>query len=147
MRTKKIPRRSSKDTMSDVIASLRSCSSKNECLHCAYDVLTTRYHGDRLKTVGRLWQLYPSSMSSLWKRKGFLHCTNANRLLHFLLIESGHFTDHDIKLPWTIILPGSPHQYLRARIGKAWINVDIWAKAYGIAFGSYAKGWIPLRKK
>jgi len=70
-----------------------------------------------------------------------MHCTNINRILKSLLIGSGLFREEDIRIKWTLIWYVSPHQHVQVRIGDRWINVDIWAHAYGIEFGDYTHGF------
>lgn len=128
--------------MRAIVEKLRRTSTKEECLQKAYDVLTAKYHGNRLKTYTRLWELFPQSLGTIWKRKGFLHCTNFNRLLRFLLLQSGHFSDEHIRTCWTLIWYLSPHQYLQVNVGShRWIAVDVWAHAYGLRLGDYAHGF------
>ncbi len=128
-----------------VVEELRSAPSREACVRRAYDLLVSRYHGDSLKTITRLWQLYPSPINTLWCRLGFLHCTNANRLLRFLLLESGHCLQADIRYRWTVVSVCSPHQYLEVKIEDAWIAIDVWGHVYGVPFGQYAKGFFRKR--
>lgn len=75
-------------------------------------------------------------------KKGFLHCTKLNYLIRILLIKGGLFKEEDIELRWTSTWLIFPHQYLKVKINKnKFINVDLWGKAYGIPFGSYARGF------
>ncbi|OGJ65409.1 hypothetical protein A3F36_04835 [Candidatus Peribacteria bacterium RIFCSPHIGHO2_12_FULL_55_11] len=120
---------------------LSNIRSKEECLRKAYDILTQKYYGNRLKTLTRIYELAPRSPQAMWQRDGFLHCTNFNRLLRALLLESGQFKENDIKICWTLLWGISPHQYMKIRLDDRMINVDLWAKSYGIPFGEYARGF------
>lgn len=129
-------------TFAEAVSSLEATESKERALMVAYDILTTKYYGNRLKTFTRLFDLFRTDADSLWAQNGFLHCTNLNILLRELLIHSGKFTDEDIQKKWTQIRYLSPHQYVRVRVGsEKWINVDVWAKTYGTKFGDYAHGF------
>ncbi|MEI6597138.1 MAG: hypothetical protein WCL13_02910, partial [bacterium] len=66
---------------------------------------------------------------------------NINYVMKTLLIKSDFFKDGDIRLKWTKIWYFSPHQYLQVNIDNKWINIDIWAYAYGIKFGDNAHGF------
>ena len=128
--------------MQRVVDQLRKTTTQEECVQQAYDVLTTKYHGNRIKTLIRLPELFTTSLDALWARNGFLHCTNLNRLLRALLQQSGHFAATDIKECWTLLWYVSPHQFLRVRMtGGKWVNVDVWSKSYGIPLGDYAHGF------
>jgi hypothetical protein len=128
--------------MHTTIETLRRAGSQEECLRMAYDILTAKYYGDRLKTVLRFPELFPSSPEALWQRSGFLHCTNFNRLLKILLVQSSHFAATDIRFRWTLIWYVSPHQYVRVRMNDGHIiPIDAWANRYGIQFGDYTHGF------
>ncbi len=128
--------------MQDVIQILRQTKTDEECLRAAYDILTAKYHGDRLKTVTRLLGLLPHSAYRLWARSGFMHCTHLNKLLRILLVQSGHFSGDAIRTRWTLLWWFSPHEYavVTLRDGRQ-IAVDVWAHVYGIPFGDHAHGW------
>lgn len=131
-----------------VITTVRRTHSKEECLRTAYEMLTHKYHGGRLKTLTRCWELLPRSIDRLWAKSGFLHCTNLNRLLRYVLIESGHFQKRDIKARWTLLWYVSPHQFLHVHVGEGrWIAIDCRAKHYGVPYGEYAHGFSLLPPK
>ncbi len=127
--------------MLPVIESLRGAASQDECLRQAYDILTKKYEGNRLKTITRFFELFPRSMDEVWKKTGFQHCTNLNWLLRTLLVKSGHFEDADIETRWTLLWCVSPHQFVQVRMKDGQrVFVDVWAAAYGIPFGDRAHG-------
>lgn len=133
--------------MQAVIERLRDTDSQEECLRQAYDILIQKYHGNRLKTLLRFFELFSSSVNTLWYKNGFMHCTNLNRLLYILLVKSGHFTKNDIETRWTLLWYISPHQYIQVSMKNGQrINVDVWAHVYGISFGDYAHGFHAYRK-
>ncbi len=128
--------------MEEVAIALRQTQSRTECLRLAYDLLTERYHGDRLKTYTHFYEFFPRSLAEVWSRRGFLHCTNINWILRTLLIASGHFLAADLRTRWTLIWWFSPHQYLRVRLEDGtWMAIDVWAQRYGVGFGDYAHGF------
>jgi hypothetical protein len=125
--------------MSAIIDVLKNAESQSDCLRKAYDYITNRYEGSRIKTFARAWELASQSVDEVWSRQGFLHCTNQNYLLAILLIYSGHFTADAIRTKWTTIWLCSPHQYLVVTVDdRDPIAVDPWARHYDIDFGSYA---------
>ncbi len=129
-------------SIADVADQLRHSATKEDCLRRAYDILTTKYHGGRLKTVIRCWQLLIRDVDALWRRTGFLHCTSGNALLRALLVRSGWFADDDIVMRWTLLWWISPHQYVRVQVAQScWVSVDLWGCTYGILFGDYAHGF------
>ncbi|NQV09054.1 hypothetical protein HQ529_04340 [Candidatus Woesearchaeota archaeon] len=121
------------------IEELKRLRNKKECLRKAYDVLTSKFYGERIKTYTRAYELFILDIHKLWHRKGFMHCTHLNEMMRFLLVGSGFFKDKDIKKKWTILGYFSPHEYLKIKLDD-WMNVDIWAQHYGIRFGDYAHG-------
>ncbi len=138
---RKIPNRlpSSMQTEVDRIA---KCKSKEAALKCAYDLLTKKYRGYRVKTYVLLPDAFIDDIGKIWQKSGFLHCTNLNWLLKILLVKSGHFKISDIKEKRTLVWYISPHQYLDVSVSKnKVVHVDVWSKAYGIPFGDYAHGF------
>src|SRR5882762_4878861 len=97
------------------LTELKRYKTKESYLKAAYDIITTRYTGARVKTLSRLFDLFSNDVQSLWNRTGFLHCTNQNYLLVLLLVKGGMFNEEDIKLRWTVIW-FSPHQYLQVLV-------------------------------
>ena len=129
------------DEMQAIVDDLKKSSNKEECLRHAYEILDKKYRGWRVKTWARVWEVFEKDAEKMWAMEGFLHCTNMNYLLRILLVGSGFFKDEDICLVWTQIWYVSPHQYMKVRIVGRWVNIDIWAHAYGTQFGRYASGF------
>ncbi len=140
MTPRRIPSALPPDAQS-IVDLLRNAPSKSACLQMAYDAVTERYHGDRWKTITRIWELFPLSFESLWKRRGFAHCTNFNWMMRTFLLHSGKFTEQDMETHWTLLRGFSPHQYVRVRTENGWVPVDAWGKRYGILLGDYAHGF------
>ncbi len=125
-----------------IIETLKKSQSREGCLKQAYDILNKKYRGERIKTLLLFWRLFLKNIEKLWRQNGFLHCTKINNLLEFLLTQSGWFNQNDIQRKWTLIWYISPHQYLKIKITEnKFINIDIWAKPFGIPFGDYAHGF------
>ena len=116
--------------------------SQEEALRCAYESLAKKYRGYRALTYLRLDRLWITDMETLWCMQGFLHCHQMNYLFRTLLVASGKFQPDDIEACWTQIWFCSPHQYLVVTLGNsAKVEVDLWARVYGIPFGNHAHGF------
>ena len=123
------------------IASLRDSRDKMECLVRAYQLLSQKYRGYRIRTYVYILSALRSDLREIWQRSGFLHCMTLNYLLKILLVKSGYFRDADVRFCWTLIWFISPHQYIKVRIADdSWVDVDLWGRAFGIPFGSHAHG-------
>lgn len=128
--------------MDRIVDDLKKSASKEECLKRVYDLLSNRYQGARVQTYLKFPAIFKKDINLIWSQKGFLHCTNINYVTRTLLVKSGFFKEEDIILKWTLIWYISPHQYLKVRLAEnKFINMDIWAKNYGINFGDYARGF------
>lgn len=116
--------------------------NQEEALRFAYEALSQKYRGYRLLTFLRLDRLCVTSIEALWNIRGFLHCHHINYLLRTLLLASGQFQPDDIEARWTQIWFFSPHQYLVITLNNGQKReVDLWAMAYGIPFGTHAHGF------
>lgn len=132
----------------EALGQLKACHDKETYLRQAYDVITHRYQASRFKTLVRLVDLFSEGVNDIWNRTGFLHCTNQNYLLTLLLVKGGLFSEKDITPKWTRIWLFSPHQYLSVRLSPSRsINVDCWARHYGVPYGTYARGFNSSRLK
>lgn len=129
------------DEMQKTIDELKKSLNKEECLKKTYNILILKYRGCRVKTYVKLFDAFKRDVSALWSKNGFLHCANINYIMRILLIKSGFFGEDDIRLKWTQIWYVSPHQYLQVNVNGEWINIDVWAYAYGIKFGDNAHGF------
>ena len=129
------------DEMQKIINEIKKSLSKEECLKKAYEILATKYRGYRIITYLKLFDVFKRDVNTLWRKNGFLHCTNINYLLRTILIRSNFFTEDEICLRWTQIWYISPHQYLQIKVDDRWIDIDIWAHVYGIEFGDHAQGF------
>jgi hypothetical protein len=137
---KQIPAKLPAD-MEAAVNKLKKSRNKKECLEKAYKMLSEKYHGEKLKTYARIYELFITDIGKLWEKSGYLHCTNINYLMRILLVKSGFFKDTDIKLKWTLLGMISPHQHMEVKFGSGeWVKVDIWARKFGIKLGDYAHG-------
>lgn len=128
--------------MKKAIETLKKSGSREKCLKKAYDIMTKRFRGCRLKTYTRFFEIFDNNLESLWSKKGFLHCTKMNMLMSILLVESGFFSGKDIQSRWSLVYCISPHQHLEVKTGKGKsVSIDIWGKHYGIKYGDYAHGF------
>lgn len=128
-------------SLEQAVTELRRQDSAAAALQRAYEILGNRYRGQRWATLTRFPELFVTSETRLWPATGFMHCTNINRLLRSLLLASGYFQEDDIRSRWTLIWFFSPHQYLCVRAEGRWIDVDVWARIFGIRFGDHAWGF------
>jgi hypothetical protein len=129
-------------SLQGAIHRVAEASTREEAIHRAYDVLTARYRGGRLETYTLFWRLFENDIEKMWARTGFLHCTKLNRLLRYLLTESGWVKAEEIQFCWTLVWLVSPHQYVRVRQSNGVIlPVDVWAAQYGTPYGDYAHGF------
>lgn len=118
-----------------VISRLKSQSSTpEEFLHGAYDYLTDRYHGARLQTLFK-WRY--SFLNVFADPPGYIPCTVHNYLLRIMLVNSGFFTDEEIRIR-TTFLNFFIHQYLLVQLDKQWIAVDPNSLYLGIPLGRHA---------
>lgn len=124
-----------------ILQDLKGITDKEQYLKEAYNLVSERFEGGRVKTFSRLWQLFSTSFEDLVNRSGFMHCTNQNYILTNILVKSTLFAEADIKPHWTTIWYCTPHQYLKIDTGKAIYTIDCWARHYGVPFGQYAKGF------
>lgn len=128
--------------MEKIIQVLKATTSQEGCLRLAHETLISKYYGSRLKTYGRIYEIFETDVERLWSKSGFLHCHVLNYLLRILLIKSGWFSDDDIKLKYSLVWYISPHQYLQIKTKEnKVINVDIWSYIYGNKLGDYARGF------
>jgi hypothetical protein len=128
--------------MEEIIDELKQLKNQEACLRRSYDILTNKYRGFRVKTYLNFFDIFVFDLNKIWQKNGFLHCTTMNYLLYILLVKSGLFESKDIKKHWTFVWYISPHQYLTVNLkGDRSINIDLWSKAYGVPFGSYAHGF------
>ena len=128
--------------MQVAVDQVKRASSKSDALQTAYDILSKRYKGQRIKTYTRIFSLLHNDINTLWNKQGFLHCNHINTLLIELLVLSGHFEREDIQRKWTLVWYTSPHQYVLVCLDlNTRIDVDIWGKNYGIPFSKHAYGF------
>ncbi len=95
--------------------------------------LTRHFHGEK-RRVWKEFSLLFKDIRYLWKKKGFLPCTQFCHLLRIFLVKSGLFREEDIKIHH-MFHSFSIHQYLLVRVDKRWMPVDLWAYRYGVPIG------------
>ena len=124
--------------MQKIADQLKKAKNKKEALHKAYHELTKRFRGEKYFFIKKPGELFVHDLNNIWTKKKVLTCTTVNYLLKVLLIKSGWFDKKDVINKWTLIHWKSPHQYLKIKLGKKLINVDLWGYDNGIPFGKYA---------
>ncbi|MCG2701474.1 hypothetical protein L6267_04875, partial [Candidatus Parcubacteria bacterium] len=107
------------EQMRETINELKTSLGKEDCLRRAYEILTAKYRGQRIKTYTKLFNVFSKDIDKMWSQTGFLHCTSMNYLMRTLLIKSGFFNDSDIALKWTMVWYISPHQYIQVNMGMS----------------------------
>ncbi|HXS14550.1 MAG TPA: hypothetical protein VN711_00285 [Candidatus Saccharimonadales bacterium] len=113
-------------------------TSNEEFLKKSYDYITSRFHGDRFKTIYQCFYAFRPLFSH---RTGYLPCSMQNQLLKIMLIKSSRFQSQDIRVKTTVV-DFFIHQYMEVRLDNGWIPVDPWGKSLGIPFGEYAFGFV-----
>jgi hypothetical protein len=127
-------------SLAEAVAFVKAAKGRQDSLRRAYDLMTERYYGERLRMLRECRTWFANDPAKNWRKRGFLHCTNMNALLRYLLLESGRFSPEDVTFRWTLIWYCSPHQYARVRCDGKWVDVDLWAHAYGVTLGKHAHG-------
>ena len=117
---------------SAVIKQIDEESSDNfDFLQKVYEFVTSRYKGDRFKTVTNFWVAFEEPINH---KRGFMPCTGQNYLTRLMLVKSGRFKDADIEIkvfPLNFFI----HQYLRVRVDGRWVDVDPWSSFLGLSLG------------
>lgn len=124
--------------MQDFADKLSRLKSKEKCLRSAYDFIRGKFTARKLSTFTKFNRLFVKDIFKLWKyskKDKFLHCTQQNFLLRVLLIKSGKFKEKDIHLKNFIHTKFFVHQFLRVKVDKKWIIVDVWFSYLGVPFG------------
>lgn len=102
-----------------------------EYLKGTYDFLTSKYRGDRSKTITKFWYVFEDPFSF---ESGYIPCVVFNYLVRVMLVKSDRFREEDVKvvvIPFNFVV----HQYLKVKIDNCWIDIDPGAKYRGISFG------------
>jgi hypothetical protein len=108
-----------------------NAQNNSEFLKLAYEYVTQKYTGSRIKTITQWQKAFADPYTS---SSGFLPCTGQNYLLRTMLIKSGHFTEDDIKVK-VVPLNFFIHQYLLVSVDGADIAVDPWSHFLGKKIG------------
>ncbi len=125
-----------------IVNKLAHINNKEEYLQEAYNLFTEKYQGNHFLIIKKFKDLFVNDIKILVSLGKYQHCMSMNYLLRAVLITSGKFTKNNIKTAFSLVWYIFPHQYLKIRVSaNKWINVDLWAKSYGIKFGNYARGF------
>ncbi|HSW89435.1 MAG TPA: hypothetical protein VLH19_01020 [Patescibacteria group bacterium] len=125
----------------ETINDVKNCHSLHEAMTSALQILSSKYQSKRFETYLFFHKLYEKDPNKLWKRSGFMHCTQQNYLFRVLLVKSGWLKEEQIQLGFSLIWYISPHQFLKIILPKGKIAVDPWNYAFGVPFGRYASGF------
>lgn len=120
----------------DVVDNLKAKSkTQEEYLKNAYSYITTHYKGGRFKTLFYLRLVFADPFSH---RNGYIQCNVQNYLLRALLVKGGWFEEKDIQVK-TTILNFFTHQYLKVKVGKKWVDVDVHESYKGVPLGTHSE--------
>lgn len=122
--------------LKDFIQSVTQIGNQREAVEYVYNFLGDKYYGDRIKWFTYLSYLWiHADLNKMWHHSGAVQCPNINRLFQHILVESGLFTDKDVKLQRTFI-----HQYVKLQFADGTHTyVDLRGKKYGIPLGDYSR--------
>lgn len=117
-----------------------SSISDMDYLMKVYDFVDQRY-SSKPRYYLRYWNFLAlfleRDVAKIWEGTDDRPCNIQNYLVKIMLLESGRFSEKDIKVMNTFCTV-TPHQYLQVKIGDEWINVDAWGSEYGASFGEHA---------
>ena len=124
--------------LQNAVSKVKRAKTRREALKIAYKIITSKYFGAVVPTYTKFTRLFGWDIKSVWKEKGYMHCTKHNYIMRFLLVKSGWFKERDIKQKVIRLCYASPHQYLQVRVNGAWVDVDCWGKSYDVPFGRHS---------
>jgi len=136
-REEKIPERIPAEMRAKIDELRLKAGSAEEFLRLSYEYLGSRFHSERLNTFLKFNYLF-KPLEQVWQRDGYLPCTVSNYLLKIFLIESGWFSEADIRRRH-VFVNFVPHQYLQIKIGDKWLDVDVGEKQRGLMIGQHLK--------
>jgi hypothetical protein len=110
-------------------------------METALRIISNKYDSKRFETYIFFYKWFEVNPNSLWKRKGFLHCTQQNYLFRVLMVKSGYLNDEQIEYGYSLVGYISPHQFLKVHVGDRIIAVDPWNYNLGATLGKYATGF------
>ncbi len=114
--------------------------TKEDVLDKVINYELKRFYSKYYQYANEFVLFFRNNVRHLWEKKGFLHCHQQNLILRYLLLETGRFTEQDIKIRETVCYIGL-HQYLQIRVEeKKWINVDPFAMRLNHKKGELLKG-------
>ncbi|MFH1030314.1 MAG: hypothetical protein V1770_03595 [bacterium] len=138
-RKDKLPENIPADLNKKISEIAKKSKSSYEFLQQTYDFLGTKYHAERFNTFLRFYGLF-ESLDEVWKKSGFLHCTQMNYLMRIFLVQGGFFKDKDIKVKHTFA-NFCIHQYLKVHVDGKWVAVDAGEKIRGMDIGKHLWGF------
>lgn len=118
----------------------KDSSNSYEYLRNSMDYLLSTVSSQRIKTITRLNLAFEKSLAKLFRRRGFMHCTQLVYLLRVLLVRSKFFDDDTVRNK-IVFLNFVPHIYLQVKIAGQWYDADPGADQFGIPLGNHAWGF------
>ncbi len=121
---------------------VKAARTKNEAIEQAMDSVTKKFKSGRFLTYALFWKTWETNPNKLWRRDGFMHCTQENFLVRVILVKSGWVKDEEISYGYGMVWYISPHQYLKIDLdGNKKTALDPWNYYYGAKIGTYASGF------
>ena len=120
---------------------MRKTKTQHAALVEAYALVSARFTGRVGDMYLRPDRLFEKSKVNMWKRGSCLHSTKQNQFVRDFLIESGLFSERDIRFRWTLLYYFSPHQFLEVKVKDRWMRVDPWAAHKGYHLGEGPPGF------
>lgn len=118
-------------------------NNAEEFLFLTYNYLGQKY-SYKSRPFFRRFKIFPNfrtlflGLDELYRRKGFMHCTQLNFLLCLFLINSGFFKEEDIRLKH-VFVNFFIHQYAQVHLNNKWVDVDIFDYSNGLKIGEHLK--------
>lgn len=128
-----------------IIIQVKQEVSLTKAVQIAFDYVVSNWGGSRLLLVLKFNRLFDTNLEKMVSRKGYLHCTQMNYLLRYILVRSGKVKDGHIKQKLTNSWSLSPHQYLEIKVKDEILILDPWNYQFGINFGSHGE-WFDTMK-
>jgi len=126
-----------KDVPLDLWEKIKSnkSESKLDYLKYIYDEIGNKYTSrPRYYLREPFNKFFETNVSEIWEGTPDRPSTIQNYMLKLILIKSGRFIESDIVIINTYCVI-TPHQYLKVRLDKEWVNVDLWDREKPHEFG------------
>jgi hypothetical protein len=110
--------------------------SKAETLKNISNYMNKTYSGFnnmfKIKSLFTVFQIGDFKTDKILNKKQFLWCHNQNRLIKSILINTGQFNDHDIKIKRDYLRSFFIHQWLLIKVDEKNIKLDPFYKIFEV---------------